>query len=104
MNTSEFKTLLGDMTTLDKPEERELYSHDIGDKPPVMTNVLYKTMPDLVVQPKNTEEIKKVLSLACEHKMPVVVRGAASWGGRRYPDECGHCYRPFTHAKYNIHR
>jgi len=72
--------MAGDITILDKAADRELYSHDVGDVPPIMTKILFKTLPDFVVQPKNIEEIKKVLALANELKIPVVPRGAASWG------------------------
>ena len=46
----------------------------------IMTKTLFKTLPDFVVQPKNVDEIKKVLAFANDHKIPVVPRGAASWG------------------------
>jgi FAD/FMN-containing dehydrogenase/ferredoxin len=80
MKTEEFRNLAGNIKTLYRVEERALYSRDIGDLPLVMTNVLFKTLPDFVVQPKNTEEIRTVVKIACEHKIPVVLRGAASWG------------------------
>jgi FAD/FMN-containing dehydrogenase/ferredoxin len=80
MITDEFKKLAGDITILDKVAERELYSHDIGDLPAIMSKQLFKTVPDLVVQPKNIDEIKKVIEIANNLKIPVVIRGAASWG------------------------
>jgi len=76
----EFRKVAGGIKILDKAEERGLYSHDIGDVPPLMTRALFNTLPDFVVQPKNVEEIKKVLAFANEHRIPVVTRGAASWG------------------------
>ena len=76
----DFRKIAGDIKILDKTEDREMYSHDIGDVPPIMTKTLFKTLPDLVVQPKSVDEIKKVLAYANEHKIPVVPRGAASWG------------------------
>ena len=57
-----------------------MYSHDIGDVPTVMTDTLFKVQPDFVVQPKDVDEIKQVLKFANENKVPVVPRGAASWG------------------------
>ena len=80
MKIDEFKQKAGDIKILDKPEEREMYSHDIGDIPAIMTKILFKTMPELVVQPKTIDEIQKVITLANEFRIPVVVRGAASWG------------------------
>jgi FAD/FMN-containing dehydrogenase/ferredoxin len=80
MITDEFKKMAGDVKILIKPEERELYSHDIGDIPAIMMKTLFKTLPDFVVQPKTVDEIQKVIHLANELKVPVVIRGAASWG------------------------
>ena len=76
----EFKKIAGDIKIIDKEEEKEMYSHDIGDVPTIMTKTFFKIQPDFVVQPKNAEEIKKVLEFANEKKVPVIPRGAASWG------------------------
>src|SRR4030042_931894 len=80
MKADEFRKIAGDIKILDKAAEREMYSHDIGDVPPIMTKTFFKTLPDFVVQPKNVDEIKKVLAFANDLKIPVVPRGAASWG------------------------
>jgi FAD/FMN-containing dehydrogenase/ferredoxin len=80
MNVDEFRKTAGDIKIIDKVAEREQYSHDIGDLPSIMTKTLFNVLPDFVVQPKNIDEIIKVLSFANEHKIPVVPRGAASWG------------------------
>jgi FAD/FMN-containing dehydrogenase/ferredoxin len=80
MNVDEFRKIAGDIAIIDKLAEREQYSHDIGDLPAIMTKTLFQTLPDFVVQPKNIEEIKKVLAFANDHKIPIVPRGAASWG------------------------
>ncbi len=74
------KKILGDIKILDTLAEREMYSHDIGDIPPLMSRTLFKIMPDIVVQPKNVDEIVKVIKAGNEKKIPVTVRGAASWG------------------------
>jgi FAD/FMN-containing dehydrogenase/NAD-dependent dihydropyrimidine dehydrogenase PreA subunit len=76
----EFKKTAGDIKIIAKEEEKEMYSHDIGDVPTIMTKTFFKIQPDFVVQPKSTEEIKKVLEFANEQKVPVIPRGAASWG------------------------
>jgi len=80
MNADEFRKIASDVKIIDKVAEREQYSHDIGDLPPIMTKTLFQTLPEFVVQPKNIDEIKNVLVFANEHKIPVVPRGAASWG------------------------
>jgi deoxyribose-phosphate aldolase len=57
-----------------------MYSHDIGDLPPAMSKTLFETLPDIVVQPRSIDEMRKVLAFANERKIPVIPRGAASWG------------------------
>jgi len=76
----EFRRIASDIRILGKAAEREMYSHDIGDVPPIMTNTFFKTQPDLVVQPRNVAEIGQVLAFANARKIPVIPRGAASWG------------------------
>ena len=76
----EFKKIAGDIKIIDKKEDKEMYSHDIGDIPVIMTKTFFKIQPDFVVQPKNVDEIKKVLKFANEKKIPVIPRGAASFG------------------------
>src|SRR5512136_1426181 len=78
--TGELRKTAGDLRIIDKAAEREMYSHDIGDLPSVMTKTLFETLPDFVVQPKSIDEIRKVLAFANDRKIPVVPRGAASWG------------------------
>jgi FAD/FMN-containing dehydrogenase/NAD-dependent dihydropyrimidine dehydrogenase PreA subunit len=76
----EFRRSASDIRILHKAAEREMYSHDIGDVPPIMTSAFFKTLPDLVVQPRNIAEIGQVLAFANARKIPVIPRGAASWG------------------------
>ncbi len=86
----EFKKTAGDIRILDRAEEREMFSHDIGDVPDIMTRTFFKTQPDFVVQPKSIEEIRKVLAFANERKIPVIPRGSASWGfGGVIPTKAG---------------
>jgi FAD/FMN-containing dehydrogenase/NAD-dependent dihydropyrimidine dehydrogenase PreA subunit len=80
MKIDELRKNLGDIKVLGTPAEREMYSHDIGDIPPLMTKTLFKILPDIVVQPKNVDEIVKTIEIANEKKIPVIPRGAASWG------------------------
>jgi FAD/FMN-containing dehydrogenase/NAD-dependent dihydropyrimidine dehydrogenase PreA subunit len=80
MYTEELKIILNGIKTIDRLSDRELYSHDIGDIPPFLSNQLFKPLPDIVVQPKNIDEIQRVLSVARTHQIPVIPRGSASWG------------------------
>jgi FAD/FMN-containing dehydrogenase/ferredoxin len=76
----EFRKMAGNPRIIDKAAEREMYSHDIGDLPPIMTKTFFETLPDFVVQPKSIDEIRKVLAFANDGKIPVIPRGTASWG------------------------
>jgi FAD/FMN-containing dehydrogenase/NAD-dependent dihydropyrimidine dehydrogenase PreA subunit len=86
----EFRRNADDVKIIDRPEEKEMYSHDIGDVPSFMTKLLFETQPSFVVQPKNVAEIKKVLAFANEKNIPVIPRGAASSGfGGVIPTKAG---------------
>ena len=86
----EFRNKAGNIKVIDKAEEKQMYSHDIGDVPTFMTKTFFETQPSFVVQPANIEEIKEVLTFANEKKIPVIPRGAASWGfGGVIPTEAG---------------
>ena len=76
----EFKKIAGDIKIIDRDAEKAMYSHDIGDVPHIMTQTFFQTQPDFVVQPQSIDEIRKVLAFAHERKIPVIARGAASWG------------------------
>jgi len=80
MKIEELKRIAGDIKIIDNLAERDIYSHDIGDMPPILSKTLFKAVPDFVVQPKNIDEIRKVLAFANDRKIPVIPRGAASWG------------------------
>ncbi|MFC1947171.1 FAD-binding protein [Chloroflexota bacterium] len=80
ITTEEFKKHLRSIKVIDSVNERAMYSHDIGDLPPVMMKMLFRNMPDFVVQPKSIDEIQSILTFANEKKIPVTTRGAASWG------------------------
>ncbi len=78
--TDEFKKISGAMKIIEKEEEKEIYSYDLGDIPPVMTGTLFDTMPYFIVQPESEDDVKKVFRFANERNIPVIARGAASWG------------------------
>jgi FAD/FMN-containing dehydrogenase/ferredoxin len=76
----ELRKAAGDVKIIEKNGEKLIYSHDIGDLPPVFSATFFDIMPDIVVQPKTLDEIKKVLVFANTHKIPVIPRGTASSG------------------------
>jgi Fe-S oxidoreductase/FAD/FMN-containing dehydrogenase len=59
--------------------ERLLYSTDIGFLPAVATMQI-NTMPDAVVQPRTTDELKKLIDLAAKYNVPLVPRGGGTTG------------------------
>jgi len=73
----DFKKSAGDIKIIATAAEKDMYSHDIGDVPHIMTQTFFQTQPDFVVQPQSIEEIARVLSYAFERKIPVIPRGAA---------------------------
>ena len=60
--------IVGQRFVSGEPEERFLYSMDQGTMPPAI--------PDVVVMPANTEEVRQIILLANELKVPVVPMGA----------------------------
>lgn len=64
------KAVVGDRYVLSSPVDLALYECD-GE-------TLDTAIPDLVVLPKNTEEVQKVVALAAQHKVPITPRGAGT--------------------------
>lgn len=65
-------------TSTDKTERR-LYSHDLAPLPKEM-DVIFKTMPDQVARPKYTLDVVQLVKKAIATKMPIIPRGAGTWG------------------------
>ncbi|MFV9510370.1 glycolate oxidase subunit GlcD [Tepidibacillus sp. LV47] len=62
--------IVGENWVLDQPEELVAYSYD--------STPMYQELPDIVVLPKTTEEVAKVMKIAYENNIPVVPRGSAT--------------------------
>jgi glycolate oxidase len=76
-----FKSLAGivDESRISEFEfERRLYAHDVAPLPKMM-EMGFKMMPDLVVRPKNANEVSRIVKWATEKELPVVPRGGACW-------------------------
>ncbi|MFQ6082548.1 MAG: FAD-binding protein [Candidatus Aminicenantia bacterium] len=69
-----------DRTIIDEYETRRLYSRDLAEVPPLIEKLLFKTTPLLVVQPKNAQEVVKIINFAARHRIPIFPRGISSWG------------------------
>jgi glycolate oxidase len=65
----ELKSLLGDAGVLDRAEDLTLYEFD---------GSVEKGRPDLVVFPRTTEEVSRIVKLAKQYEVPVVGRGAGT--------------------------
>lgn len=59
--------------------ERLLYSHDLAPLPKE-AGLAFKLTPDAVVLPQSAVEVSEIVKLACAEHIPIVPRGAATWG------------------------
>ncbi|MBN1224002.1 MAG: FAD-binding oxidoreductase, partial [Candidatus Aminicenantes bacterium] len=62
------------------PTERLLYSHDIAAMPSLFKRLIGNTLPDVVVQPQNEDELAELVRWASQRKIPLVPRGKGSSG------------------------
>lgn len=66
---SELKAVVGDEYVVHKPEDLIVYEYD---------GSVDKAFPLLVVLPKSTEEVSRVVKAARRHRVPIVARGAGT--------------------------
>lgn len=59
--------------------ERRNYSRDLARVPSLMEKVLYRTTPHLVVQPKNEQDIAKIMTFCQSKGLAVFPRGSGSF-------------------------
>ncbi|MFZ4441590.1 MAG: FAD-binding oxidoreductase, partial [Syntrophales bacterium] len=69
----EIIAIVGPDNVLDSALNRFGYSYDSSFVP-----LLPKNNPDLVVRPLTTDEVSRVMVVACAHEIPVTPRGAGS--------------------------
>ena len=69
----QIRDIVGIDYVLDSDLNRFGYSYDSSDVPLLLTN-----NPEVVVRPLTTEEVSRVMSVACAQEIPVTPRGAAS--------------------------
>lgn len=75
----DLSTIVGEGNVTDSLFERRLYDHDIAPLPPEIS-MIFKTVPDVVVKPEKFEEVSQVVKYAYLNKVPIVPRGASTWG------------------------
>ena len=86
---SQLVKIVGPKRVKNSATEKALYSHDLAPLPKEV-GLAFNTMPDAVVLPKSAEEISKIIQIAIKHDIPVIPRGAATWGfGGAVPSQGG---------------
>jgi len=69
--------------------ERLVTSHDLAPLPKLGV-LAFKLMPDVVVHPKEPEEVAEIVRVANSWDLPITPRGGASWGfGGAVPNKGG---------------
>jgi len=74
----DLSSIFGDERLTDDVYERILYSHDLAPVPPEAL-MLFKTLPEAIVRPKETTEILELVEYSRKKKIPLIPRGAATW-------------------------
>ncbi len=80
-----------DLRFIDNPEKLEYYRNDLNvDLPPLIRDLMLKSMPDVVLRPTTEKHLTEIFAFAREHKIPLTVRGAGTWGyGGAVPTQGG---------------
>jgi len=58
--------------------ERSFYTRDLAPVPALLVSPLFKTLPDMVIRPADTEEVAGVMKMAFKHTIPVTPRAGGS--------------------------
>ncbi|NWG01509.1 MAG: FAD-binding protein [Syntrophaceae bacterium] len=70
-----------DLKKIDDPEKLEYYRTDLNvDLPPLIRDLMLKSLPDLLFQPTHEEHLLELFAFAREQKIPLTLRGAGTWG------------------------
>ena len=80
-----------DLRIIENPEKLEYYRQDLNvDLPPMIRDLMLKSLPDLILQPTAEEHLLEIFSIARKHNIPLTVRGAGTWGyGGAVPTQGG---------------
>ncbi len=69
------------LKNIDDPEKLEYYRNDLNvDLPPLIRDLMLKSLPDLILQPATEEDLLEIFAFARGHRIPLTVRGAGTWG------------------------
>jgi FAD/FMN-containing dehydrogenase len=58
--------------------ERRFYAEDLASVPRLLVQSFFRTLPDVVVRPRNTDEVAAAMRQAAAGRLPVVPRAAAT--------------------------
>ncbi len=74
----EIKKIVGEDFVSESDFEKMFYSKDVS---PLSSEQIHRlgTIPDIVVRPRNTNEVSEIVKLAAKKKIPIIPRGGASW-------------------------
>ncbi len=75
----DIEMIVGENNVSDSMFERRLYDHDIAPLPSEIS-MIFKTIPDVVVKPRSDDEVSEIIKYANVNSVPIVPRGASSWG------------------------
>jgi glycolate oxidase len=75
----EVKSVVGEDRIVDDDFHKILYSHDVAPLPKLMS-LMFKMKPDLIVKPKDSRDVSKLIKIAIKNDIPVVPRGGGTWG------------------------
>jgi len=75
----DLEKIVGENNVSDSMFERRLYDHDIAPLPSEIS-MIFKTIPDVVVKPRNNDEVSEIIEYANSNRVPIVPRGASTWG------------------------
>jgi glycolate oxidase len=71
-------SIVGESRVSESNLDRILYSHDLAPLPKEL-GIMFKTVPDVVVKPRNAEDVSNIMKLAQKQNIPITPRGGASW-------------------------
>jgi glycolate oxidase len=70
--------IVGEENVSESNLDRLLYSHDLAPLPKEMS-LAFKTVPDVVVKPRDATDVSKIMKYAVKNNIPVIPRGGATW-------------------------
>ena len=71
-------SIVGEDRVSESNIDRIIYSHDIAPLPKELS-LIFKTIPDIVVKPRNAKDVSKIMKYAVKENLPIIPRGGASW-------------------------